>query len=44
MESNLEYGVVLVTVASFEQGEIIAHALVRDKLAACVNIFPIESV
>ena len=44
MESNLEYGVVLVTVASLEQGKIIAHALVRDKLAACVNIFPIESV
>jgi uncharacterized protein involved in tolerance to divalent cations len=38
------YGVVLVTVASSEQGKKIAHALVRDQLAACVNIFPIESV
>ena len=44
MELNPEYGVVLVTVASSEQGKIIANALVRDKLAACVNIFPIESV
>ena len=44
MESNPEYGVVLVTVASSEKGKMIAHALVRDKLAACVNIFPIESV
>ena len=44
MELDSVYGVVLVTVASSEQGKIIADALVRDKLAACVNIFPIESV
>jgi periplasmic divalent cation tolerance protein len=44
MELDSAYGVVLVTVASFEQGKAIAHALVREKLAACVNIYPISSV
>ena len=44
MELDPAYGVVLVTVASSEQGKKIAHALVSAKLAACVNIFPIESV
>ena len=44
MELDPAYGVVLVTVASSEQGQKIAHALVSAKLAACVNIFPIESV
>ena len=44
MELDPAYGVVLVTVASSEQGKIIAHALVSANLAACVNIFPIESV
>ena len=38
------YGVVLVTVASSEQGKMIAHALVSAKLAACVNIFAIDSI
>ena len=44
MELDPAYGVVLVTVASSEQGKMIAHALVSAKLAACVNIFPIDSV
>ena len=44
MKLDSTYGVVLVTVASFEQGKAIAHALVREKLAACVNIHPITSV
>ena len=44
MESDPAYGVVLVTVASAEQGQAIARALVAEKLAACVNMFPIESV
>lgn len=42
MTSN--YGVVLVTVASRSQGQKIATALVENKLAACVNLFPIESI
>ena len=44
MESNQAYGVVLVTVATSEQGKKIAHALVSEKLAACVNIFAIDSI
>ena len=44
MKLDSAYGVVLVTVASFEQGKTIAHALVEEKLAACVNIYPISSV
>ena len=44
MESDPVYGIVLVTVASCEQGKMIAHALVRAKLAACVNIFAIDSI
>ena len=41
---DITYGVVLVTVASLEQGRTIANSLVVAKLAACVNIFPIDSV
>ena len=44
MELDPAYGVVLVTVATSEQGKKIAHALVSEKLAACVNIFAIDSV
>lgn len=32
--------VVYITVPSAEAGQIIAEALVREKLAACVNIVP----
>jgi len=32
--------VVFITVPSRESGEKISHALVKDKLAACVNIIP----
>jgi len=36
---------VLVTVASKEEGERIAHTLVHDHLAACVNILsPVQSI
>ena len=38
------YGVVLVTVASLSEGQEIATALIKDKLAACVNLFPIDSI
>jgi periplasmic divalent cation tolerance protein len=33
----------LVTVASIEQGKAIAHALLTEKLAACINMFPVNS-
>jgi periplasmic divalent cation tolerance protein len=39
-----EYVVVLVTVASDEEGRIIAAALVEEKLAACASlIMPVRS-
>ena len=42
MASN--YGVVLVTVSSLSEGQAIATALIEDKLAACVNLLPIDSI
>ena len=42
MASN--YGVVLVTVSSLSEGQTIATALIEDKLAACVNLLPIDSI
>jgi periplasmic divalent cation tolerance protein len=38
------YGIVLVTTASQTEAEAIAHALVHEKLAACVNLLPIQSI
>lgn len=39
------YQVVITTCANTEQAQAIAHALVRESLAACVNIVPqIQSV
>ncbi len=38
------YGVVLVTAGSQAEGEAIARALVTAKLAACVNILPMQSL
>jgi periplasmic divalent cation tolerance protein len=43
-EFNPKYGVVLVTTGSQAEGEAIAKALVSEKLAACVNLLPIDSV
>ena len=40
----VEYGVVLVTVDTQEAGQAIAETLVRERLAACVNLFPIHSI
>jgi periplasmic divalent cation tolerance protein len=37
-------GVVLVTVNSPEMGEAIARAIVAEKLAACVNLYPVQSI
>ncbi len=39
-----EYGIILTTVASESQGKEIAVALVEAKLAACVNLFPVQSI
>src|SRR5690348_9998555 len=40
-----DFIVVIVTVSSKEEAERIAHTLVHDQLAACVNIIsPIQSV
>jgi periplasmic divalent cation tolerance protein len=45
MELNsTNYAVVLVTVASLEEGEAIARSLLAEKLAACINIFPVNSL
>lgn len=41
--SSTQYGIVLVTVASLEQGEAIAQTLLRAKLAACINLLPVDS-
>ena len=42
--SNPNYGVVLVTAGSPQEAEAIATSLVESQLAACVNVFPIQSV
>ncbi|NJO73655.1 MAG: divalent-cation tolerance protein CutA [Leptolyngbyaceae cyanobacterium RM1_406_9] len=39
-----QYGIVLVTTASREEAEAIAQTLVRERLAACVNFMPIQSI
>ncbi|HEY9763977.1 MAG TPA: divalent-cation tolerance protein CutA [Trichocoleus sp.] len=38
------YGVVLVTASSQEEALKLADHLVKDALAACVNLFPVQSV
>jgi periplasmic divalent cation tolerance protein len=42
--TNSTYGVVLVTVASLPEGKAIATKLIEEQLAACVNLFPINSI
>ncbi len=44
MTNSSVCGVVLVTAASQQQAEEIAGVVVEAKLAACVNIFPIQSI
>lgn len=39
-----DYGVILVTVDTQAVAQEIAGALVSDRLAACVNLYPIHSV
>lgn len=40
---NLTYCVVLVTVDSEEEGTTIANTLLTEKLAACINMLPLNS-
>jgi periplasmic divalent cation tolerance protein len=40
----MNYGIVLVTASSQQEAETIAKALVESRLAACANIFPIQSI
>ncbi len=44
MTAMTTFGVVLVTAGSEEEARAIAHALVQEKLAACVNFTPVQSV
>ncbi|MEO0455783.1 MAG: divalent-cation tolerance protein CutA [Cyanobacteria bacterium P01_A01_bin.114] len=39
-----QLGIVLVTAGSETEAKLIASALVESNLAACVNIFPVQSV
>jgi periplasmic divalent cation tolerance protein len=39
-----QYGVVLVTTVTQAEGLAIAQVLVQQKLAACVNLFPVQSI
>ena len=39
-----DYGVILVTVDTQAAAQEIARALVGDRLAACVNLYPVHSV
>lgn len=38
------YGIVLVTAGSVPEAEAIATSLVNSRLAACVNLVPIQSI
>lgn len=38
-----EFAIVLTTVPSEELGKAIAQTLLKAKLAACINLFPIQS-
>ena len=37
-------GVVFVTTASQSEATAIATILIEEKLAACINIFPVQSI
>ncbi|NER01096.1 MAG: divalent-cation tolerance protein CutA [Cyanothece sp. SIO2G6] len=44
MEEQRSFCIALVTTASMEEARAIAHSLVEQKLAACINILPIQSI
>jgi len=43
-EETQGYGVVLVTASSRSEAEMIARSLIEAKLAACVTLFPMQSI
>ncbi|WP_019508430.1 divalent-cation tolerance protein CutA [Pleurocapsa sp. PCC 7319] len=43
MNSN-NYGVVFVTFPSLKEGKEISQSLLDSKLAACINLFPVNSL
>ncbi|MGI0495030.1 divalent-cation tolerance protein CutA [Alkalinema pantanalense CENA528] len=44
MAETSQYCTVLVTVPNGTIAETIAHALLKDHLAACVSLFPVTSI
>ena len=44
MTDGSEFAVVSTTVESREEAETLAHLLVEERLAACVQVMPIASV
>ncbi|MCM1984136.1 divalent-cation tolerance protein CutA [Lyngbya confervoides] len=44
LQESLEPLVVLVTASSHQEARAIAQQLIQQKLAACVNLFPLESL
>ncbi len=42
--SSINPGVVLTTAGSREDAERIAHALIAENLAACINLAPVTSI
>jgi periplasmic divalent cation tolerance protein len=42
--STRNYGVVMVTVSSQKEGETLATSIIEAQMAACVSIFPINSI
>lgn len=43
-EETRRFGVILVTAAAKTEAEMIARSLVASKLAACVTLFPVQSI
>ena len=44
IHDSAQYCVVMVTASSEQEGEKIAEALLKEKLAACVSITPVFSI
>ena len=42
-QDDFTYCLILITVGAEEEGAKIANALLTEKLAACINIAPINS-